>query len=178
MIIDAATALGLHVLGWPAAQKATDAEMVVFYLCIAVVNRARVREYLHRLARDHRLSRVFINEAYLAAQWTVLRRLLLVTRGLLADLPCPLVLTTATTTPRWTALLVLAIVGDPSRQISKIRAPSMRRAGVRYVVEAVPGDVVFFAPWGGGDGGGGGGANTSLHQAVAARVFSTIDGAR
>jgi len=164
--VEAATAAGLTVGEWPRGCDAGDASLFVMDTCMIVQHAAVFLELVRRLSLAGRLARIVIDEVHLVLLWSTFRDALAHVRAVLADLPCPLLLLTATLPRRWLNAGLAGVGFTSSRPWCFIRPPSTRREIIRYLVEAVPDGVRFYRNPAASVVG-----NRPLHAAVASRVL-------
>lgn len=162
-IKEAAKALGLVVVMWRRGGCACpeSASLVIVDISTAVQDMADLLLFVSHLDGQGRLARFVVDEAHLVNLWSAFRYHLLHLRTLLADLPCPLVLLTATAPVAWVRSLVNSVTLSPSRPLSVIRPASTRRPNIQYRVEPCP-EPYQAAPIPD--------ANARLHAAMAARI--------
>lgn len=168
-ILDAAARMPVRAGSW-AQRLAPDVAVVVVDATVIVRNRAQFVALIRGLDAQGRLGRVVIDEVHLLGLWGSFRHPLVFVKDVLASLPCPLILLTATAPVRWVQPLLAATGWTPSRPVAILRPPSTRRANLRYCVEPSP---VPFTKRGGGT------SSTPyevspLHMAVADRVLEQI----
>jgi len=107
-IVGAARAAGLTVGSRPCGCDAGKESLFVIAMGTAVRDGVVFREVTRRLSDGGRLARVVIDEAHLTLLWDF-REALAHLRATVVDLPCPLLLLTATAPPAWIEALLAAV---------------------------------------------------------------------
>jgi len=107
-IVGAARAAGLTVASRPRGCDAGKESLFVIAMGTAVREGVVFREVTRLLSDGGRLARVVIDEAHLTLLWDF-REALAHLRATVVDLPCPLLLLTATAPPAWIEALLAAV---------------------------------------------------------------------
>lgn len=111
-ILDAAARMPVRAGSW-AQRLAPDVAVVVADAAVIVRNRAQFVALIRGLDAQGRLGRVVIDEVHLLGLWGSFRHLLVFVKDVLATLPCPLILLTATAPVRWVQPLLAATGWTP-----------------------------------------------------------------
>lgn len=170
-LAEAAKALGLIVTVWRRGGLDCPASvsLIIVDMSTAVVDAADLTAYLDILNGQSRLARVVVDEVHLVSLWSSFRHHLLHLRSLLSDLPCQLLLLTATAPVELVPTLIASVSLSTSRPFWVLRPVSTRRTNIRYIVEQClkPYELSPDPE-----------ANTPLHTAIAARILTQVDALR
>jgi len=136
--METAKGAGLTFGDWPRGCGAGEASLFVVDIGTIFKHIAVFRDAVRRQSDSGRLARVEIEEVYLVLLWSPYSDARAHVPGVLADLPCPLLLMAATVPQGWLNVL-LASVGPTSDLLRCFIGPaSKRRENIRYLQEPVP----------------------------------------